>query len=163
MIFQLMKAIIVYSLFTCELWRLLFIPHVNIFRPPYSYLLLRDLCFLTGLELIHKKDVWIFSKALITWVGTDTIRASKTFWECPTFKGNYSSFRSKILKSPEFEHTFYVGNDFEEDSFILLLYPSWNSDIVTKSWKCRGWRSHNVATQSKMRVVATSVFDVQRH
>lgn len=98
MIFQLMKAIIVCSIFTCELWRLLFIPYVNIFRPPYSYLLLRDLCFLTGLELIHKKYVWIFSKALITWVGNDTIRASKTSWECLTFKGNYSSFRSKILR-----------------------------------------------------------------
>ena len=71
-----------YSLFTHELWRLFTLFRLStFFRPPFSYLLWKFLCFILGLELFHKKEVWIVSKALITWVGTGAIRAWKTIFE----------------------------------------------------------------------------------
>ena len=71
-----------YSLFTHELWGLFTLFCISIFlRPPFSYLLQRVLYFILGLELFHKKEVWIVSKALITWVGTGAIRAWKTIFE----------------------------------------------------------------------------------
>ena len=71
-----------YSLFTHELWRLFTLFRMStFFRPPFSYLLQRVLCFILGLELFHKKEVWIVSKALITWVGTGAIRDWKIIFE----------------------------------------------------------------------------------
>ena len=65
-----------YSFFTHELWRLFTLFRMStFFRPPFSYLLQRVLCFILGLELFHKKEVWIVPKALITWIGTGAIRA----------------------------------------------------------------------------------------
>ena len=56
-----------YSLFTHELWRLFTLFRLStFFRPPFSYLLWKFLCFILGLELFHKKEVWIVFKALIT-------------------------------------------------------------------------------------------------
>ena len=37
--------------------------------------------FIFGLELFHKKKVWIFFKALITWVENGSIRAWKIILE----------------------------------------------------------------------------------
>ena len=69
-----------YSLFTQELWRLFILFRMStFFRPPFSYRLQRVLCFILG--LLHKKEVWIFPKALITWVGTGALRAWKTIFE----------------------------------------------------------------------------------
>ena len=77
-----LKTIHFSCLFTHELWRLFTLFHMSIFfRPPFSYLLQRVLCFILGLELFHKKEVWIFSKALITWVTTGAIRTWKTIFE----------------------------------------------------------------------------------
>ena len=71
-----------YSLFTHELWRLVTLFCMSaFFRSLFSHLLQRVLCYILGLELFHKKEVWIISKALITWVGTKVIRAWKTIFE----------------------------------------------------------------------------------
>ena len=67
-------------LFTHNLWRLFTLFRKStFFRPPSSYLLERVLCFILGLELFHKMEVWTVSKALIKWVGTGVIRAWKIF------------------------------------------------------------------------------------
>ena len=71
-----------YSLFTHELWRLFTLCLMSIsLRPPFSRLLQRVLCFVLGLELFDKREVWIVSKATITWVGTGATRAWKTIFE----------------------------------------------------------------------------------
>ena len=51
------------------------------FRPPFSCLLKGVLRFILGFQLFHKKEVWIISKTLNTWVGTGAIRAWKTIFE----------------------------------------------------------------------------------
>ena len=71
-----------YSLFTHELWKLFTLFRMStFFRPPSSYLLQRVLCFILGLELFYKKEAWIVSRALITWVETGAIRARKTIFD----------------------------------------------------------------------------------
>ena len=71
-----------YSLFTHELWILFTLFYMStFFRSPFSYSLQGILCFVLGLELFHKKEVWIVSKALITWIGTGAIRAWKIIFE----------------------------------------------------------------------------------
>ena len=75
-----------YSIFTHELWRLFTLFRMStFFRPPFSYLLQKILCFILELELFHKKEVWTVSKALIKWVRTGAIRASKTIFEIAKF------------------------------------------------------------------------------
>ena len=82
------------SLFTHEIWRLAKLCRISTF---FRYLFVKSLqivlCFILGLVLFHKKEVWIVSKTLIMWLGTVAIR---------TFKDNYYSFKSKISKSSEF-------------------------------------------------------------
>lgn len=71
-----------------------------------------------GLDLSHKKEIWI-------WIGTGTIRAWRIIFKIEKlFKNNYSSFKSEILKSLEFQHTLHVGNDFEEVAFFYSAVVS---------------------------------------
>ena len=66
-------------LFTNEIWRLTNLCRIStFFRHPSVKFLQIVLCFILGLVLFRKKDVWIFSKALIMWLGTVAIRAWKT-------------------------------------------------------------------------------------
>ena len=85
----------------------------------------RASCFFLGLELFHKKEVWIVSKSLITWVGTGTIRAWKTIFEIAkllkiTIRHSRVRFR--------YRHRFNTLCTLEtilrklHCSFILLLY-----------------------------------------
>ena len=62
-------------------WETIYFIHMStFFRPPFSYLLKSVLCFILRLELLHKKEVSIVSKA-ITWVGIGAIRAWKIIFE----------------------------------------------------------------------------------
>ena len=117
-----------YSLFTHELWGLFTLFRMSaFFRPPFSYLLQRVLCFILGLELFHKKEVWIISKALITWVGTGAIRAWKTIFDIA--KLWKTTIRPSIVRF-RYRQRFNILCTLKtilrklHSSFILLLYSS---------------------------------------
>ena len=97
--------------------------------PPFfrlhSHLLQRVLCFILGLELFHKKEVWIISKALITWVGTGAIRAWKTIFDIA--KLWKTTIRPSIVRF-RYRQRFNILCTLKtilrklHSSFILLLY-----------------------------------------
>ena len=68
-----------YSLFTHEIGRVVNLFRTStFFRSPSLDFLQIVLCFILGLVLFHKIEVWIVSKALKIWLGTVAVRAWKT-------------------------------------------------------------------------------------
>ena len=91
-----------YSLFTHEIGRVVNLFRTStFFRSPSLDFLQIVLCFILGLVLFHKIEVWIVSKALKIWLGTVAVRAWKTIiciakllktsvWEATLRKLDYS-------------------------------------------------------------------------
>ena len=115
-----------YSLFTYELLKLFTLFSMStFFRLPFSYLLQRVLCFILGLELFHEKEVWIVSKALITWVGTGAIRTWKIIFEIPKLlKATIRPSRVRFWYRQRFNTLCTTETILKKfhSSFILLLY-----------------------------------------
>ena len=95
------------------------------FRHPFSYPLQRVLCFILGLELFHKKEVWIVSKALITWIDTGAIRAWKiTFEIAKLLKTTIRPSRVMFQYRQRFDMLWTLQTILRKlhSSFILLVY-----------------------------------------
>ena len=88
---------------------------LTFFKPPFPFLLQRVLCFILGLELFHKTEVWIVPKALIAWIGTGAIIALEGVQvavcgmrcidlcnEAIKILGNYFSYNSRIKNECNF-------------------------------------------------------------
>ena len=68
-----------YNCFTYEIWKLVNLFFIATFFKPPSLKFLQIVCFSLRL-LISQKKVWIVSKVLMMWLGTDTIK--NCFWHC---------------------------------------------------------------------------------
>ena len=87
-----------YNRFRHEIGRLVNLFRVStFFRPPSLKFLQIVLCFILGIVLFHKKEVWIVFKALIMWLGTVAIRAWKNIFDlAKRLKNKYSSFKKNF-------------------------------------------------------------------
>ena len=112
-----------YNCFTYEIWKLVNLFCIaTFFKPPSLKFLQIVLCFSLRL-LLSQKKVWIVSKVLMMWLGTDTIK--NCFWHCETFKNNYLYFKSEIVKLQEFHHSLHTGNNFGRVTFFLYCVLAW--------------------------------------
>ena len=92
----------------------------------HSHILLqRVVCFILGLELFHKKEVWIVFKILIMWIGTGAIRAWKTIFEiAKLLKTTIRPSRVRFPCRQRFNTLCTLETIFRKlhSSFILLLH-----------------------------------------